>query len=79
MIRKEMVLAFAILSLALPSHVQAARKAQLVGVVLPSDARPGERASGSIIMYPAAVSGISAFTLRKPRWKSTTISRARRC
>ncbi len=59
MVRKAMVLAFATISLALAINVQAARKAQLLGVVLPSDARPGERASGSIIMYPRAVSGIS--------------------
>ena len=67
MIRKAAVLAFAILSLALASTVQAARKAQLVGVVLPSDARPGERASGSIIMYPAAVSGISGLHVVKAK------------
>jgi hypothetical protein len=67
MIRKAMVLAFAILSVAPPSHVQAARKAQLVGVVLPSDARPGERASGSIIMYPGAVSGISGLHVEKAK------------
>ena len=65
MIRKALFLAFAILSLTLPSHVHAARKAQLVGVVLPSDARPGERASGSIIMYPGAVSGISGLHVEK--------------
>jgi len=67
MVRKAMVLAFAILSLVLARHVQAARKAQLVGVVLPSDARPGERASGSIIMYPAAVSGISGLHIVKAK------------
>jgi len=65
MVRKAVVLAFAILSLAVPGNLQAARKAQLVGVVLPSDARPGERASGSIIMYPAAVSGISGLHVVK--------------
>jgi len=67
MVRKTGVLAFAIVSLVLASHVQAARKAQLVGVVLPSDARPGERASGSIIMYPAAVSGISGLHVVKAK------------
>src|SRR5258708_11994748 len=67
MVRKAMVLAFAILSLVLPGNIQAARKAQLVGVVLPSDARPGERASGSIIMYPAAVSGISGLHIVKAK------------
>jgi len=67
MVRKAMVLAFAILSLVLPGNIQAARKAQLVGVVLPSDARPGERASGSIIMYPAAVSGISGLHVVKAK------------
>ena len=67
MVRKAMVLAFAILSLVLPGNIEAARKAQLVGVVLPSDARPGERASGSIIMYPAAVSGISGLHVVKAK------------
>jgi hypothetical protein len=67
MVRKALVLAFAILSLALPGNLEAARKAQLVGVVLPSDARPGERASGSIIMYPAAVSGISGLHIVKAK------------
>ena len=65
MIRKALFLGFAILVLTLPSHAHAARKAQLVGVVLPADARPGERASGSIIMYPAAVSGISGLHVEK--------------
>jgi len=65
MIRKALFLGFAILVLTLPSHAHSARKAQLVGVVLPSDARPGERASGSMIMYPAAVSGISGLHVEK--------------
>jgi hypothetical protein len=66
MVRKTTVLAFAILSLAL-GNAHAARKAQLVGVVLPSDARPGERASGSIIMYPGAISGISGLHVEKAK------------
>jgi hypothetical protein len=62
---KASVVAFAILSLAIAGTAQAASKAELVGVVLPSDARPGERASGSIIMYPGAISGISGIHVEK--------------
>jgi hypothetical protein len=61
---KTTVLAFAIVSLTLGS-VQAARKAKMVGIVMPSDARPGERASGSITRYPAAIQGISGLHLEK--------------
>lgn len=67
MVRPAMVFAFVTLSVALGVNAQAATKAHLVGVVLPSDARPGERASGSIIMYPAAVSGISGLHVEKTK------------
>ena len=43
------------------------RKATLVGVVLPNDVRPGERASGSILLYPGAVAGISGLHVEKTR------------
>jgi len=50
-----MVFGFGIVALMADASIQAATKAHLVGIVLPSDARPGERASGSVIMYPAAI------------------------
>jgi hypothetical protein len=65
MARKAMVPALVALFLVLGLVAQAATKAHLVGVVLPTDARPGERASGSIIMYPAAISGISGLHVEK--------------
>ena len=39
-----------------------AAKAKWVGVVLPNDVRPGERGSGSIVLYPAAVQSLSGLT-----------------
>jgi hypothetical protein len=67
MLRKAMVLGFGMLALMHVGRVQAATKAHLVGVVLPTDARPGERASGSIIMHPAAISGVSGLHIEKTR------------
>jgi len=67
MIRKAMLVACAMLSLAPSNNAQAASKAHLVGIVLPSDARPGERASGSLIMYPAAISGVSGLHIEKTK------------
>ena len=58
------VLAFAILCIA-AGRVHAARAARMVGIVMPSDARPGERASGSITRYPGAIAGISGLHLEK--------------
>jgi hypothetical protein len=42
----------------------ASRKAKLVGVVFARDARPGERASGSIVLYPAAIQGLSGLEVQ---------------
>jgi hypothetical protein len=42
-----------------------AAKAKWVGVVLPNDVRPGERGSGSIVLYPAAVQSLSGLTVTK--------------
>lgn len=42
-----------------------AAKAKLVGVVLPNDVRPGERASGSIALYPAAVESLSGLAVTR--------------
>jgi hypothetical protein len=67
MLRKAMVLGFGMLALVPGGSAQAAVKAHIVGVVLPSDARPGERASGSIIMYPNAVSGISGLHVERTK------------
>ena len=67
MLRRAMVFAFGIVALMVGASIQAATKAHLVGIVLPSDARPGERASGSIIMYPAAISGISGLHVEKTK------------
>jgi len=67
MLRRAMVFGFGIMALMVGVSIQAATKAHLVGIVLPSDARPGERASGSIIMYPAAISGISGLHVEKTK------------
>jgi hypothetical protein len=40
-----------------------AAKAKWVGVVLPKDVRPGERASGSIALYPGAVESLSGLAV----------------
>jgi hypothetical protein len=42
-----------------------AAKAKWVGVVLPKDVRPGERASGSIALYPGAVESLSGLAVTK--------------
>jgi len=70
MTRRSLLIAAAILSLpfiALVQSAAAARKAKLVGVVVPRDARPGERISGSILLYPGAVAGISGLHVEKTR------------
>ncbi len=47
------------------SIARAAHKAKLVGVVLPKDVRPGERASGSIVQYPAAIENLGSLEVKK--------------
>lgn len=68
MSRKSLMVAVAVCMLPLAASIQsasAARKAMLVGVVLPRDARPGDRVSGSILMYPGAVAGVSGLHVEK--------------
>ena len=65
---------FPILAMALAlaglAHAQSdapSRKASLIGIVLPSDARPGDRVSGSILLYPSAVTGISGLHVERTK------------
>lgn len=68
MARRSWIIAVAVFALPLAASipsVYAARKAKLVGVVLPRDARPGDRVSGSILTYPGAVAGVSGLHVEK--------------
>lgn len=42
-----------------------AAKAKWVGVVLPKDVRPGERASGSLVLYSAAVENLGGLEVKQ--------------
>ncbi len=67
-IRRWLLIIAGTLSLAGAAQVQsvdAARKARLVGIVMANDVRPGERASGSILLYPGAIGGISGVHVEK--------------
>jgi hypothetical protein len=59
------LMAAALLTGARVETAAAGRQARLVGVVIAKDVRPGERASGSIILYPAAVSGLSGLVVQR--------------
>lgn len=66
--RRTWLIAAALCATALSGAIQtasAARKAMLVGVVLPRDARPGDRVSGSVLMYPGAVAGVPGLHVEK--------------
>jgi len=57
---RSLLIAAAILPLVGIAYAQtgpATRKAHVIGVVFPNDARPGERASGSVVLYPGAIAG----------------------
>jgi hypothetical protein len=62
---KAVCLCLGVASLFAGVAAQAAQKARLVGVVFAKDAHPGERASGSLIMYPSAVEGLDGLEVEK--------------
>jgi hypothetical protein len=65
---RALLLVSAILIATASVNLQAAsRKAKLVGVVFARDARPGERASGSIVLYPAAIQGLSGLEVQNAK------------
>jgi hypothetical protein len=62
------LIAMVIVSLSASAQAQApTRKAKMIGIVLPNDVRPGERASGSVILYPGALSGIPGLQVAKTK------------